>query len=76
MNAVELPGADDFPASKKEPAETPLPLVGSGPRQRLIVTLIVLEAFLRHHQRHLVQARGLILQGVSVMSRRDGGKMY
>lgn len=69
VNVVKLPAAHDFPASKKEPAETPLPLVDSGPRQRLIVALIVLKAFLRHHQRHLVQARGLILQRVSVASR-------
>lgn len=64
--AAELPCAHDSPASAEEPAETLLPLVDSGPRQRLIVALIVLKAFLRHHQRHLVQARGLILQGVSV----------
>lgn len=46
-------------------------MTDSGPRQRLVVALIVLEGFLRHHQGHLIQVRGLIFYGVSERAAHD-----
>lgn len=60
-----IPATEDFPPPTKEPPQASLSLQDSGPRQRLIVTLIIFEALLRHHQRHLIQVRGLIFYRVS-----------
>ena len=59
------PSTQHPPAPQEEPAQAPLPPVQPCPGQGLVVALLVLKAFLRHHERHLVQVGGVIL-GVSV----------
>lgn len=61
------PGAQGRPAPAEQPRQPPQPASsprGPGPGQRVVVALLILHALLRHHEWHLIQGGGLVLQPV------------
>lgn len=58
------PGTEELPASTQQPLQASFPAPGPGPGQCVVVTVIILKAFLGHHQGHLIQVCRFIIQMV------------